>query len=115
LQNAAYHGAATELHPKKLSNTYRYPFASSGGYNGDWLMKEVPRMTTIVWGVVKDGLIVPSSSLPEGARVEIRLCDSTPDVPPELQAEFEGWDRASAEALALAERLAREGETSGTS
>ena len=67
-------------------------------------------MSTTVWGVVKDGLVIPSSPLPEGARVEIRLADAPPAVPPELQAEFEAWDRASANALELVERLARESE-----
>jgi hypothetical protein len=57
-------------------------------------------------GVVKEGLVVPDVPLPEGAQVEIVLSD----VPPELQAEFEAWDRASAEALDLVERLAREGK-----
>jgi len=63
-----------------------------------------------VWGVVREGVIVPDSPLPEGTRVEIRLPDSSSEVPPELRAEFEDWDRASANALDLVERLAREGE-----
>ena len=33
---------------------------------------------------------------------------------PELQAEFDAWDRASAEALELVERLAREGPDDAT-
>lgn len=60
-----------------------------------------------VWGIVKDGLVVPSSPLPEGTRVELRVC-AVPEVSAELQAEFEGWDRASAKALDTVERLARE-------
>ena len=64
-------------------------------------------MTTIC-GVVKDGLIVPSSPLPEGSAVEIRLCDAL-EVPPELQEELAAWRRASANALDLVERLAQEG------
>jgi len=67
-------------------------------------------MTTSVWGIVKEGRIVPSSPLPEGAHVEIRLADPSCEVPDELRAEFEEWDRASANALELVERLAREGE-----
>jgi hypothetical protein len=67
-------------------------------------------MDTIVRGVVRQGIIVPSSPLPEGAWVEIRLADASPEIPPELQAEFEAWDRASASALELVERLAEEGE-----
>jgi hypothetical protein len=38
-------------------------------------------MTTTVWGVVRDGRVVPSSPLPEGARVEIRLADPPHAVP----------------------------------
>jgi hypothetical protein len=34
-------------------------------------------MSTVVAGVVKNGVVVPQTSLPEGARVEIRL-DETP-------------------------------------
>jgi hypothetical protein len=67
-------------------------------------------MTTTVSGTVKGGLVVPDAPLPEGARVEIVLPDMQGGIPPELQAEFEAWDRASAEALDLVERLARQGE-----
>jgi hypothetical protein len=67
-------------------------------------------METIVWGVVKDGLIVPNSPVPEGAHVQIRVVGTGPEVPAELQAEFEGWDRVSAEALDLVERMAQEME-----
>ena len=38
-------------------------------------------MATIVWGVVEGGRVVPSSSLPEGARVEMILADESPCVP----------------------------------
>jgi hypothetical protein len=68
-------------------------------------------MATSVWGIVKEGLVVPDAPLPEGARVEIVLPDVPTEVPPELQAEFDAWDRASAASLDLVERLAREGET----
>jgi hypothetical protein len=67
-------------------------------------------MATTIGGVVKEGRVVPDSPLPEGARVEIVLRDQPPGVPPELQAEFDAWDRASAEALDLVERLAQGGE-----
>ncbi len=63
-----------------------------------------------VWGVVKEGVVVPDAPLPEGVRVEIRLPEPAGGTPPELQAEFEAWDRASANALDMVERLAREGE-----
>jgi hypothetical protein len=67
-------------------------------------------VATTVGGVVKEGRVVPDSPLPEGARVEIVLPDGPPVIPPDLKAEFDAWDRASAEALDLVERLAREGE-----
>ena len=71
-------------------------------------------MTTTVWGVVKDGRVVPNSPLPEGAQVEIRICETPPDVPAELQEEFDGWQRASADALELVECLAQESEANET-
>ncbi len=67
-------------------------------------------MPTTVWGVVKGGLVVPNSPLPEGAQVEIRLCDKPLEVPKELQEELEAWQRAGAEALELVERLAQESQ-----
>lgn len=66
-------------------------------------------MAMTVAGIVKDGLVVPQVPLPEGTRVEIRVLDALSDIPPELQAEFEAWDQASARALELVERLAQEG------
>jgi hypothetical protein len=68
-------------------------------------------MTTLVSGVVKNGLIVPSSPLPEGARVEILVAEARLDISADLQAEFEAWDRSSSDALALVEQLAIEGES----
>jgi hypothetical protein len=68
-------------------------------------------METTVWGVVKGGFIVPSSPLPEGALVEIRLGSAPPEFPAELQEEVLAWQRASANALDLVERLAQEGGT----
>ena len=53
---------------------------------------------------------VPSAPLPEGAVVEIRVTDVSPPVPPELQEELAAWQQASANSLALVERLARESE-----
>ncbi|HEV3259704.1 MAG TPA: hypothetical protein VG013_22745 [Gemmataceae bacterium] len=64
-------------------------------------------MATAVRGVVKNGLVVPEAPLPEGARVEIHLCASAPEVPPELQEELQAWQRASANALELVEHLAQ--------
>jgi hypothetical protein len=65
-------------------------------------------MEAAICGVVKGGVIVPDSPLPDGTRVEILIRDSMSDVPPDLQAEFDAWDRASANALELVERLAQE-------
>ena len=66
-------------------------------------------MAVTVWGIVKEGLVVPQESLPEGARVQIVVPDSGEEMPPELRAELDAWDRASAKALELVERLASEG------
>jgi hypothetical protein len=63
----------------------------------------------IVRGVVRDGRVVPDTPLPEGARVEVRLVGPPPEVPPELQAEFEAWARASDRALKLVDGPAPEG------
>lgn len=65
-------------------------------------------MSTTVAGVVKNGVVVPSVSLPEGAFVEIRVNAERVEVPPELQAEFDAWDHASGQALELVERMAEE-------
>jgi hypothetical protein len=67
-------------------------------------------MVTMTWGVVKDGVVVPHSPLPEGAWVQIRLEDIPTEVPPELRAELDAWDRVSARALETVERLAQERE-----
>jgi hypothetical protein len=68
-------------------------------------------MSTIISGIVRDGLVVPNTPLPEGARVEIFVAEAQVEVPDALQAEFDAWDRSSAEALALVEGLAIEGES----
>jgi hypothetical protein len=67
-------------------------------------------MSSIVAGFVKNGVVVPNAPLPEGAFVEVHVIDQPLEVPPELQEEFDAWDRASAASLDLVERLAREGE-----
>ena len=67
-------------------------------------------MPIIIAGFVKNGVVVPNAPLPEGAFVEVRVLGGPIEVPPELQEEFDAWDRASAESLELVERLAREGE-----
>jgi hypothetical protein len=67
-------------------------------------------MSILVAGFVKNGVVVPNTPLPEGAFVEVRVIQGPIDVPPDLQAELNAWHQASAEALELVERLAREDE-----
>ena len=62
---------------------------------------------TSITGVVTNGVVVPSSPLPEGARVQIQIDF---DIPPQLQEELAAWQQGSADALALVERLAAEDE-----
>jgi hypothetical protein len=66
-------------------------------------------MSTTITGVVTNGVVVPNSPLPEGARVEIQV-KARPEVTPELQEELDGWQRASAGTLEMVERLAEEME-----
>src|SRR5262249_30753142 len=63
-------------------------------------------MQTVIWGIVKDGKIIPEKPLPEGISVQITL---PPAVPPDLQEELDAWACGSAQALDLVERLAEEG------
>jgi hypothetical protein len=61
----------------------------------------------IIPGIVKNGLIIPQSNLPlpEGTRVDIHI--PPPEITPELQAEFDAWERASDEAWAQIEQWER--------
>jgi hypothetical protein len=68
-------------------------------------------MSIVVAGVVTDGVIVPREPLPEGAQVEIHLNDQPLEVPAELQDELSAWQQASANALAMVERLAQESDS----
>lgn len=63
-------------------------------------------MSITITGTVTNGVVVPSSPLPEGARVEIHL--QAPEISPELQEEFDGWERAGAGTVEMVERLAEE-------
>jgi hypothetical protein len=65
-------------------------------------------MSRSVRGVVKNGLVVPSAPLPEGVQVEIHLPEPLPEIPPDVQEELTAWQRASANALELVERLGQE-------
>ncbi len=67
-------------------------------------------MPDIVAGFVKNGVVVPNAPLPEGAFVEVHVINGPIEIPAELQAEFDAWQLASAQALELVERLAEEGE-----
>jgi hypothetical protein len=67
-------------------------------------------MSVTVAGFVKNGVVVPNAPLPEGAFVEVRVIHGSIEVPPELQEEFDAWQMASAEALALVERLAQQND-----
>ena len=62
-------------------------------------------MPTTVLGVVHEGRVVPETPLPEGAQVEILLHDEDAELVEVLRDELEGWDRASAKALDLVDRL----------
>lgn len=68
-------------------------------------------MSITIAGVVKNGVIIPNSPLPEGAHVEIHLGDESTDMPQELQDDLLAWQHASADALELVERLAKESDT----
>jgi hypothetical protein len=48
--------------------------------------------------------------LPEGAFVEVRVIHGSVEVPPELQEEFDAWERAGSGTLEMVERLAEEME-----
>jgi hypothetical protein len=77
-------------------------------------IQEGDAMSVTVAGFVKNGVVVPNTPLPEGAFVEVRVVSGPIEVPPELQEEFDAWNRASADALERVERLAREGEDDAT-
>jgi hypothetical protein len=64
-------------------------------------------MSVIVAGFVTNGVVVSNAPLPEGPFVEVHVIHGPIEVPPDLQEEFDAWDRAGAEALELVERLAR--------
>jgi hypothetical protein len=57
-------------------------------------------MSEMIGGIVRNGVIVPDTLLPEGIRVDIRISTQPLEVPPELQEEFDAWNRASDRALA---------------
>jgi hypothetical protein len=62
----------------------------------------------VITGVVQNGLIVPQghAPLPEGTQVEIVI--PVPDLPSDLRAEFDAWERAGDEAWALIDQWEQE-------
>jgi len=64
-------------------------------------------MAATIWGVVREGKIVPQTPLPDGLQVQITLPEDVV-IPRELQAELDAWSQGSAEALVLVEQLAEE-------
>lgn len=62
--------------------------------------------TIVVWGVVKDGIVVPVSPLPEGIQVQITVPD---ELEPDIREELEAWALGSAQSLERVEELANEG------
>ena len=65
-------------------------------------------MTTTITGIVTNGVVVTSTALPEGARVQVLLQLARPVLTPDEQEEFDGWDRASAGTIEMVETLAEE-------
>ena len=72
---------------------------------GEWLLCDDTVTRPIVRAQV---LVVPQSRalLPEGAQVEIVILP--PEVSPELQAEFDAWERTSDEAWAQIDQWEQE-------
>lgn len=64
-------------------------------------------MAAVIWGVVRDGKIVPQAPLPDGLQVQITVPEGMV-IPQELRAELDGWALGNAEALAAVEQLAEE-------
>lgn len=62
----------------------------------------------VIGGIVRNGVVVPDSPLPEGVRVDVTISTREVVIPPELQAEFDAWDRASDRALVEFEKSLEE-------
>jgi uncharacterized protein (DUF433 family) len=63
-------------------------------------------MSATIWGVVREGKIVPQTPLPDGLEVQITVPEEA-ILPEGLQAELDAWSRANTEALDLIEPLSR--------
>ena len=57
-------------------------------------------MSITIPGVVTNGVVVPDSPLPEGAKVEIRLCETSPEL--HARQEHVEWRQFGAQQLARA-------------
>ena len=59
----------------------------------------------IIPGITRDGVVVPcgDTSFPDGLHVSILV--RTSDITPELQAEWEQWDKAGDEAWTMIDQL----------
>jgi hypothetical protein len=64
-------------------------------------------MATIILGVVREGKIVPETTLPEGLHVHIAVPEEVVS-PQELQSDLDAWSQGNADALAIVEQLAEE-------
>jgi len=65
-------------------------------------------MANTVWGVVKDGIVMPHSPLPEGAHVKIHVCAVPLEVSPQLQEKLAAQQQAGANPLEFLEHLIQE-------
>jgi hypothetical protein len=66
-------------------------------------------MVSSLWGVVKNGVVVPHGPLPEGTLVRIEIPTGEPlEFTPEEREEFEAWQAAGARAFEHVLRLERE-------
>jgi hypothetical protein len=63
-------------------------------------------MPIVVWGIVKEGKVIPETPLPEGMSVQITVPD---DLEPDVREELDAWALGSAQALERVEELADEG------
>jgi hypothetical protein len=64
-------------------------------------------MAAVIWGVVREGKIVPQATLPEGLHVQITIPEEV-EISQELQAELDACCQGNAEALDMVEQLAEE-------
>jgi hypothetical protein len=97
LTHDEYNGLLMEFHDAILA-----PVSAKGeGAVRVTLGDENQALSNTTAGVVKNGVIMPGSPIPEGALVEIRQVGNHVEVSPELQAELVAWQQAGAEALSL--------------